>query len=231
MWFEIHLRQKIWRLLDWVVILVLGLPILIPSYLCYQGTIGPDGLNTAIRFIGAFLTAGAALAAANNAASALWLEREKGILDTLLVTPLEPNEILIAKWRGALLNPLGVYGWLAALWLAGSLTGGLHPTALLMLPLLLAAYVTLAASFGLAMSLRSASRAQAQLWTGLTIVSAGWGPIVGQLAVAQFGEYDWGNSPMKILTLFYLPLFVAGSYALYDDALLTFRRKYYRMAP
>src|SRR5262249_23846519 len=51
MWLEIHLRLRIWRPCEWIVPIILGLLMVFPSFLCYQGTIGPDELNIVIRFV------------------------------------------------------------------------------------------------------------------------------------------------------------------------------------
>jgi ABC-type transport system involved in multi-copper enzyme maturation permease subunit len=87
-----------------------------------------------------------------RAASSILSEREKDTWDTLLSTPVECLSILKAKWAGSILGVRWGLGWLAFVWLAATILGGME---LGVFPFVLLAWLSsasLVAVIGLAFS-------------------------------------------------------------------------------
>jgi ABC-type transport system involved in multi-copper enzyme maturation permease subunit len=262
LWLELRVRQKIGRF-HWALSLIAVTcflaviaalaAFLAPQFATPSRGINPELINVLIRIIGTILAVGAILGAASEAANGVWPEREKQLLDSLLVTPITSREILAAKWWGAVVNPRGLYLMLGVLWIGGIMTGGLHPMALVLVVPLMVIYVWLAVALGLAVSLRTGTRARAQFWTAATTIFIGMGgpcccvmsrflwngadtqffPPVVHLVACQFYEADLNLSRSRVyaplvlmLFVFYVGLFAALAYALWKNALLRFQRLY-----
>jgi ABC-type transport system involved in multi-copper enzyme maturation permease subunit len=105
-------------------------------------------------------------------------ERDRQTLDSLLMTPLPNAAILGGKWLGALLSVRQAWWCLAAIWMLGFLSGGLHVLSLLMMLAAWWAYAAFAASLGLWFSLRCRTTLRATVWTLVTLAAAGGLPFL-----------------------------------------------------
>jgi ABC-type transport system involved in multi-copper enzyme maturation permease subunit len=127
-------------------------------------------MNRGARTIGTFFACLLLLGVAVRAAGSFSGERDRQTLLSLLGTPLEGHEILGAKWLGSIVSGRKVWWYLAGIWLAALLTGGLHPIALPLLVVAWACYALFLASLGLWFSLVSRNTLRATIWTMLTVL-------------------------------------------------------------
>jgi ABC-type transport system involved in multi-copper enzyme maturation permease subunit len=142
------------------------------AFLFLHGLSGPQlapslvwGLGYLFR-VGTLVLAGAwCVGLAFRTAVSVCKEREQRTLEGLLLLPIERPEILRAKWLGSVLRGrLFGYG-LVALWLAGLVSGVLHPWAVLLLAGGVTVCVLFLASLGVWLSLASRNT----LWANLTM--------------------------------------------------------------
>lgn len=129
-----------------------------------------EAMNEGVRWLGTPVACVMLLGVALRAASSLSAERDRQTFDSLLASPLTSEAILRAKWLGSLLCVRRLWWFLGAMWLAGLLTGGLHPLAA---PLLIGAwfvYAAFLASLGLMFSLVCKNTMRATLWTLVTML-------------------------------------------------------------
>jgi ABC-type Na+ efflux pump permease subunit len=237
LWAELHLRRPlalltwpIWLALAAFIVLILSLP---PEWFGAVGTV---------------VAVATVMVVSAEAAGSAWPEREKQMLEILLVTPVLPPEILIAKWLASVHHARGLYGLLALLWIGGLVTGTMHPLSFMVLASTLAVYIVFAASLGLAVSMRSRSRARAQLWTALILVLlGGLGPLVCctpmpvipivlpvnllfELQAMGSDSLDVNSRIIgEIVACFvYQVIFLGQAAILWNDALLHFTHKYGR---
>lgn len=143
----------------------------------YRGDMGArQSLNHALRqispvYIGLWL-----LAVAGASASSLTVEREEDTWISLISTPLRGWEILRGKMIGAVWGLRGFGGLIGVFWLAGLLTGALHPVGFVLGLLLVALLTWGVAALGTYASLtaRSTSRALTVTLVTLVIVNGGF---------------------------------------------------------
>ncbi|CAN5384183.1 hypothetical protein BH10PLA2_BH10PLA2_23150 [soil metagenome] len=128
-------------------------------------------MNAWVRQVGIAVACLTILGVAVRAASSVSGEHEQETLDSLLASPLETVDILIAKWMGSLWSVRWGALWLCIVWSVGILLGGLN---LIILPWLVVAWVVYAAFFaslGLWFSVRTTKTLTAMVWTlGATAV-------------------------------------------------------------
>jgi ABC-type transport system involved in multi-copper enzyme maturation permease subunit len=132
-------------------------------------------MNTWVRTIGTLVACLTLLAVAVRASTCVSRERDRQTLDTLLSTPLDSDQILLAKCVGSVLAVRHLWLWLAAIWGLGVLTGGLH---LLALPLVVAAWLIFAAFLavlGAWFSIVTRTSLRATTWTLLAAGTLGVG--------------------------------------------------------
>jgi ABC-type transport system involved in multi-copper enzyme maturation permease subunit len=124
-----------------------------------------DMVNPPLRVFSIALMGSWCIALAFRAGTIFCRERDQLTLESLLLLPLEREEILRAKWLGCI-SRWKEFGYaLTALWLLGLLTGALHPLAVLLLAAACFAYVALLVSLGLWLSLVSPRT----LWANLSV--------------------------------------------------------------
>src|SRR5262249_17341961 len=111
-----------------------------------------------------------------RAASSVSRERERRTLDSLLMTPLRPREILFAKWLGCILCAFPMFWGLFLVVAFGLITGFLHVLAGLLLIVACVIYACLLACIGLWNSLWCRSTLHASVLTAFITVSLGGGP-------------------------------------------------------
>jgi ABC-type Na+ efflux pump permease subunit len=129
-----------------------------------QGRFASEVLVEVARIFNGMLRGGAVLlltiacaAVGFRAAGSVVRERARGTLDGLLTLPLPREAILRAKWLGSILRTRIVLYLVAAGWLFGLCTGALHPLAVPLAALTVAAHLAFVASLGVWVSLRAGS--------------------------------------------------------------------------
>jgi ABC-type transport system involved in multi-copper enzyme maturation permease subunit len=115
------------------------------------------------------------LAVAIRAATSITSERDKQTLDALLTSPLDSSTILHAKWFGSIFGLRMGMIWLAVIWAAGIVTGGLHIGAMLLLAVAWLIFAAFVASLGLWFSVVCKSSLRAVVMTILTTIGLGVG--------------------------------------------------------
>jgi ABC-type transport system involved in multi-copper enzyme maturation permease subunit len=135
-----------------------------------QATVTDEVVVELARVFSGMLRGGAVLlltiacaAVGFRAAGSVVRERARGTLDGLLTLPLSREAILRAKWLGSLLRTRILLYLVAAGWLFGLCTGALHPLALPLAALTVAAQLAFVASLGLWVSLRARSVPRAHI--------------------------------------------------------------------
>jgi ABC-type transport system involved in multi-copper enzyme maturation permease subunit len=134
--------------------------------------------NRAVRLLGTFVACLFLTGTALRAAGCLTGERDRDTLVSLLTTPISNGDIIWAKWWGSVLSGRKLWWYLAIIWIAGVVSGGLHPIALLALVFAWAIYSMFLASLGLWFSLVSRSTLRATIWTLLTVIGISIGPVI-----------------------------------------------------
>jgi ABC-type transport system involved in multi-copper enzyme maturation permease subunit len=132
--------------------------------------------NVLTRTIGACYVCGLFLCFALSASYRVSRERERRTLESLLTIPREASEILFAKWLASILTFRSLLYVLAAIWVSGLATGGVHILALVYLVLAVAVYAALAASLGTWFSVACRTSFRAILYTGIATVPILLGP-------------------------------------------------------
>jgi ABC-type transport system involved in multi-copper enzyme maturation permease subunit len=135
-------------------------------------------MNVWLRAVGTLAAALTLLGVAVRAAGSISGERDRQTFDSLLTSPLDSTAIFFGKWLGSILSVRAGWLWLGAIGFLGLVTTGLHPLAA---PLVLAAwfiYAAFLATLGLWFSMVSRTTLRAILWTLLTTIGLGVGPLV-----------------------------------------------------
>ncbi|WP_406698336.1 ABC transporter permease subunit [Singulisphaera sp. Ch08] len=153
----------------------------------YWGHLGARSeLNLRIRQISPLYIGLWLLAVAGASASSLTVEREEDTWISLTSTPLRAWEILRGKMIGAVWGLRGFGGLIGLIWLAGLLTGALHPIGL-MLGLVLVALLTwgvTALAIYASLTARNTSRALTVTIVSLVIIHGGFNVIAYPLLAA-----------------------------------------------
>ncbi len=128
-----------------------------------------------LRIVGTGVYVVYALGVVSDAAASVAGEREKDTWISLVSTPLTGVEILRAKILGAIWGIRHTAAVLILLWLAGAAAGSIHPLAIPVALLELAAFTWFASALGIWLSLRAkdAMRAVALATLGLLALNAG----------------------------------------------------------
>jgi ABC-type transport system involved in multi-copper enzyme maturation permease subunit len=190
LWKELHLSGQTHRLVrllnlvPWVVwlcvssvFMVVGLAVALSQ----TGSVDVVGtMNDMARWGGGFMIGLMALMVGLHAAGSVARERQQETLTDLLMVPEPRRAILRAKWLGSLAKARGVGVGTLAVPLVGVLAEGLSVWAVVPLFLATVAFIGCAASFGLWVSVRSATVQRASgawvlivgLWVGGTFVAA-----------------------------------------------------------
>jgi ABC-type transport system involved in multi-copper enzyme maturation permease subunit len=122
-------------------------------------------MNIWVRTWGTLVGCLILLGVAVRASTCVSRERDRQTLDGLLTTPLDSDDILLAKCVGNVLAVRRLWLWLGAIWALGLVTGGLSPLAL---PLVVAAWFIFAAALsvvGAWFSVVSRTGLRATVWT------------------------------------------------------------------
>jgi ABC-type transport system involved in multi-copper enzyme maturation permease subunit len=147
----------------------------------------------------------ALIAVAVRSATGVSGERETGTWGGLLVTPLEPAEIVRAKVLGALGSQRILVFLVLAPWLFGLALGALHPIGLLLAATGMAAFLYFAAALGTLLSFRSRSSGQALARTMGLLIMMNLGSVIVGRVLAGSSELGalFGSTA---LLLYYLPI-------------------------
>jgi ABC-type transport system involved in multi-copper enzyme maturation permease subunit len=181
---QTHRLVRLLNLVPWVVwlcvssvFMVVGLAVALSQ----TGSVDVVGtMNEMARWGGGFMVGLMALMVGLHAAGSVARERQQETLTDLLMVPEPRRDILRAKWLGSLSKARGVGVGTLAVPLVGVLAEGLSVWAVVPLFLATFAFVGCAASFGLWVSVRSATVQRASgawllivgLWVGGTFLAA-----------------------------------------------------------
>jgi ABC-type transport system involved in multi-copper enzyme maturation permease subunit len=181
---QTHRLVRLLNLVPWVVwlcvssvFMVVGLAVALSQ----TGSVDVVGtMNEMGRWGGGFMVGLMALMVGLHAAGSVARERQQETLTDLLMVPEPRREILRAKWWGSLAKARGVGVGTLAVPLVGVLAEGLSVWAVVPLFLATFAFIGCAASFGLWVSVRSATVQRASgawvlivgLWVGGTFLAA-----------------------------------------------------------
>jgi ABC-type transport system involved in multi-copper enzyme maturation permease subunit len=148
------------------------------------------------------------LGVANAAAVSISSEKDEDTWISLISTPLTPDEILRAKFYGAVWSVRWFIGLLLFVWLTATLCGAIHPFGLMALVAQAALFLWFAAVLGLLFSIRCRNSLRALTWTILTLLILNGGYLFVVLMI-----YD--DSPMVAFAC--TPFTLAVSAASYED--------------
>jgi ABC-type transport system involved in multi-copper enzyme maturation permease subunit len=186
MWKELYTSRSV-QGIEWGGMAGLG-PILLGA-LCFFMLLGvsalisagnsrQEAINRSALFISIPLILLLLSQVAVNAAGSISREVESGTLESLLTTPLERSEILWAKLCGSLRQGRSLAIFLALIWAATLITGGLSLVGVLLLPAGIAVYAGFTACLGLFLSLTCGSTLRATLWVVLVLVAVNLFPLL-----------------------------------------------------
>jgi ABC-type transport system involved in multi-copper enzyme maturation permease subunit len=159
-----------------------------------------DNMNGLVRWGGGLAVGLMAVTVGLHAAGSVARERQQETLSDLLTIPRSRSEILTAKWIGSMLKARAIAFGAAAIPAVGVITYGLSYWAVV--PMLAAAFAFLAcaASFGLWLSVRTATVQRA---TGLWLLIVGlW---VGGTLLAAEAAYMEGRASRRWMTMRFPP--------------------------
>jgi hypothetical protein len=125
-----------------------------------------EWINGAVRYLTAILYGFAGFLIAGNAATMIAADRDRDTWDGLILTPLEPKEIILQKMFGSIYQVRWMLIPLAIVWSSGLVTGGLSPFAALLVSFELAILLTFASAVGLWSSLLAKGTSKASSWAG-----------------------------------------------------------------
>ena len=148
-----------------------------------------------VRVSGTIVACLLLLAVAVRAAGSVSGERDRLTFDGLATTPLDSDNILFAKWLGAILSVRYGWLWLGALWGVGLATGALHPYCLILLVLSWLVYAAFLAGLGLYFSIMCRTTLRATLWTLLSTIGAALGHWLLLLCCFSSFMFSSGQSP------------------------------------
>jgi ABC-type transport system involved in multi-copper enzyme maturation permease subunit len=132
-------------------------------------------------------------------------ERETGTLDGLLTMPCGREAVLGAKWLGAVLRGRDLGYGLALLWVLGLVNGSLHPAALALLALSVAAQLAFWASLGLWLSVACRTTLRARVTMTLLLLAFA-GSFLYLSDVAEPDRYRYDERPVDFLSVALNPL-------------------------
>ena len=173
--------------------------------------------GTQMRFVGTVLATMMLLAVIVRAAGSIHSERERHTFDELLTTRLTNNEILFAKWLGAIVSVRWGWAWLGLIWAVSLGVGGLEWYAPPLLLVSWLVYAAVGAGVGLWFSTgtRSTLRATVAALATMLFLYGGHWLVTGLFCytpMAAFGvrehSFEWmmyiqaGQSPPFVLGLF-----------------------------
>jgi ABC-type transport system involved in multi-copper enzyme maturation permease subunit len=106
-------------------------------------------LNPWLRIAGTAVATLLLIGVAVRASTCIGGERDRETLDALLATPLQSNDILLAKWLGSLLSVRWGWLWLMAIWGVGLATGAIHPAMVVLSMLAWLVYASFLSGLGI----------------------------------------------------------------------------------
>jgi ABC-type transport system involved in multi-copper enzyme maturation permease subunit len=154
------------------------------------------------------------LALAVRAATAISGEREASTLDPLLLTPLEPHEIVAGKLLGGLWSVRWLATPLVASWMIAAMFGAISVVSFGALLVELLLYGVFAAAVGLQCSLRSRASGRAVAWA-VAVLFFSFGGFYLLIVPVCFGGLLFAASPPTVLAL---SVFAPLQISVYDRA-------------
>jgi ABC-type transport system involved in multi-copper enzyme maturation permease subunit len=148
--------------------------------------------NLFLGVIGTILAMGMLVLVALASAAGIGRERNQQTLDSLLSTPLEADHIVYAKWVGAILSVRTLRWCLAAMWLIGIVTGGLHTVAVVLLFVGWLAQAGFVAALGLWFSNYCGSTLRATVFTLSALLVLALAPLLLQEIISVYGDHFAG---------------------------------------
>jgi ABC-type transport system involved in multi-copper enzyme maturation permease subunit len=132
-------------------------------------------MNTWVRTAGTLVACLTLLWVAVRASTCVSRERDRQTLDGLLSSPLDSDEILLAKCVGNVLSVRRLWLWLGAVWALGVWTGALHPVALVLVLVAWLIYAAFLSILGSWFSVVSRTSLRATVCTLLTTAAVSVG--------------------------------------------------------
>ena len=155
-------------------------------------------VNLWVRQVGTLVACLTILGVAVRAASSVSGERERETSESLLSTPIDSAQILLAKWAGSLWSVRWGLVWLFLIWALGVATGGLY---VFTIPWLILCWLVYAAFFGLVglwFSVQMSRTLPATVWTILVTV----GLAVGHCLPWSIVPPETHDNPVAVLWLY-----------------------------
>jgi ABC-type transport system involved in multi-copper enzyme maturation permease subunit len=158
-------------------------------------------VNVPVQVVSVVLAGAGCVGVAFRVAGCISRERDRQTLETLLMLPVERDEILRAKWLASLLIWRVVGYFLMGELALGLLFGGLHPWAAVLLPAAVAAHVAFLASLGVWLSLACRNTLWANLSMALVVLVFFTGSFLGMTAYEvrwPADDADWLDNVRQI---------------------------------
>jgi ABC-type transport system involved in multi-copper enzyme maturation permease subunit len=166
-----------------VVALVVVLAVLLAGIMWLALAVSPDSFPAVADFSNGLVKAGTivlggllGLGSIAHTVNGVSKEVERDTLDGLLTLPTDRDRVLEAKWLGGLASLRLIPVALVALWVFGVFTGGLHPLAVPVLALSVAATVEFLSSLGLWLSVVCKTSLRANMAAVLCMLLVAAGP-------------------------------------------------------
>lgn len=182
----------------------------------------PEEVNAAARGLGVILVLILLLGVGATMARTVAVEHEKQTFEPLILTRLEPSEILSEKWQGHMRGLTAIWVYLVVNWILVALLGGLHWLGLILLPAVTAIVGVFSGSLGAwyTVQYRTAEKAEGRfVWRGISIAL-----IVGGIA-ALFASLEWYQFAFGTLLGFFPP-FTVGVLTFRGEDLHWWRQDY-----
>ena len=148
-------------------------------------------LNIWVRITGTAVASLLLLGVAVRASTTIGGERDRDTLDGLLMSPLQSNDILFAKWLGSLISVRWGWVWLGAIWAIGWFTGGMHHAAILLSIAAWLVYASTLAGVGIWYSLACRTTLRATMCTLAITAFLGAGQWGMWMCCLPFSPASW----------------------------------------
>jgi hypothetical protein len=182
----------------------------------------PEEINAAARGLGVVLVLILLIGVGATMARTVAIEHEKQTFEPMILTGMEPREILSEKWDGHMRGLTVLWVYLVVNWVLVWLLGGLHWLGLILLPVVTLIVGRFSGCLGAWYTVRHQTGEKAEgafMWRGITIALG-----VGGLA-ALFASLEWNHLCFGVLLGFFPP-FAIGVLTFREQDLYWWRQEY-----